>query len=234
MARYLLLFDRFGLFFCGAPSLTRGLVCLLYILLGLTSIVFLGSEYLRTRDHILLSQIWDFPFHRLLRLAGTRWRYSTPPPHGYWKWNLTPDYCLSLSLSHIATDGQSVSLSWYRAPSGAHDQIFVTVWQFLLCLWGGPSLTRGWVCLLSESVSSNKSIVSMYSYIHLTSSLYSLGADPQKTPSLNSSSIVRRCRGNAFTEPLPSNDHMRHNIYTLNIRPDCPMCLHGHSLLFNW
>jgi hypothetical protein len=23
-----------------------------------------------------------FPFRRLLRLAGLRWRYSTPPPHG--------------------------------------------------------------------------------------------------------------------------------------------------------
>jgi hypothetical protein len=34
---------------------------------------------LRTRDHILLSPIWDFPFRRLLRLAGSRWRYSTPP-----------------------------------------------------------------------------------------------------------------------------------------------------------
>jgi hypothetical protein len=32
--------------------------------------------------HILLSQIQDFPFHRLLRLAGSRWRYSTPPLHG--------------------------------------------------------------------------------------------------------------------------------------------------------
>jgi hypothetical protein len=30
----------------------------------------------------LLSQIRDFPFRRLLRLAGLRWRYSTPPPHG--------------------------------------------------------------------------------------------------------------------------------------------------------
>jgi hypothetical protein len=32
----------------------------------------------------LLSQIRDFPFRRLLRLAGLRWRYSTPPPHGSW------------------------------------------------------------------------------------------------------------------------------------------------------
>jgi hypothetical protein len=65
----------------GAPSLTRGRVCGLQLLLGLASVVFLGSESLRTRGHILLSQIWDYPFRRLLRLAGSRWRYSTPPPH---------------------------------------------------------------------------------------------------------------------------------------------------------
>jgi hypothetical protein len=51
---------------------------------GPRQVVFLGSESLRTRDHILLSQIWDFPFRRLLRLTGSRWRYSTPPPHGCW------------------------------------------------------------------------------------------------------------------------------------------------------
>jgi hypothetical protein len=68
--------------FCGAPSLTRGRVFLLYMLLVLASAVFLGFEFLGSRDHILLSQFWDFPFRRLLRLAGSRWRYSTPPPHG--------------------------------------------------------------------------------------------------------------------------------------------------------
>jgi hypothetical protein len=66
---------------CGAPSLTRGRVCPLYMLLALASAVFLGSESLGTWDHILLSQIWDFPFRSLLRLAGSRWRYSTPPSH---------------------------------------------------------------------------------------------------------------------------------------------------------
>jgi hypothetical protein len=44
-------------------------------------VAFLGSESLGTRDHILLSQIRDLPFRRLLRLAGSRWRYSTPPPN---------------------------------------------------------------------------------------------------------------------------------------------------------
>jgi hypothetical protein len=68
---------------CEAPFLTRGLVCLLYMLLALASAVLLGSEFLGTRDHILLSQIWDFPFRRLLRLAGSQWRYSTPPPHRF-------------------------------------------------------------------------------------------------------------------------------------------------------
>jgi hypothetical protein len=68
--------------FCGASSLTRWRVCLLYMLLALASAVLLGSESLCARDHILLSHIWDFPFRRLLRLAGSRWRFSTPPPHG--------------------------------------------------------------------------------------------------------------------------------------------------------
>jgi hypothetical protein len=70
--------------FCGAPSLTRGRVCLLHMLLALASAVFLGSESRGARDRILLSQIWDFAFHHLLWHAGSRWRYSTPPPHGSW------------------------------------------------------------------------------------------------------------------------------------------------------
>jgi hypothetical protein len=57
MTRYLLLFDRYGLVFCGAPSLARGWVCHLYMLLALASAVFLGSESLGTLGHILLSQI---------------------------------------------------------------------------------------------------------------------------------------------------------------------------------
>jgi hypothetical protein len=66
---------------CGALSQTRGLVCRLQWLLGLASAVMLGFKSRGTHDHILLSQIRDFPFRRLLRLAGLRRRYSTPPPH---------------------------------------------------------------------------------------------------------------------------------------------------------
>jgi hypothetical protein len=76
-------FWQFRFCFCGMPSLTRWRVCLLYMLLDLASAVLLGSESLCSRDHILLSHIWYFPFRRLLRLVGSRWRYSTPPPHGF-------------------------------------------------------------------------------------------------------------------------------------------------------
>jgi hypothetical protein len=93
-----------------APSLTRGRVCnlLVQFLLGLVRAVTLGSKSRRTHGHILLSHL-KFPQHRgpgsriyipqeqggpvispdtgfhfcrLLRLAGQRWRYSNPPPHG--------------------------------------------------------------------------------------------------------------------------------------------------------
>jgi hypothetical protein len=68
-----------------APSLTRGRVFRLQFLLALAKAVIFWSESHRTRGHILLSQIRDFPFRRLLRLAGSRWRYSTPPLHGeFW------------------------------------------------------------------------------------------------------------------------------------------------------
>jgi hypothetical protein len=35
----------------------------------------------------------------------------------------------SQSQSYIATDGRSISKSWCRAPSGAHDQIFIIVFD---------------------------------------------------------------------------------------------------------
>jgi hypothetical protein len=116
--------------------------------LALASTVFHGSESLGARDHILLPQILDFPFRRLLGLAGSRWRYSTPPPHG----------CLTLpgseSESYVTTDGQSTSLSWYKAPiRGLRPDFFSVrnteyIWQLCSLFRGTPSLTRGRVCLL--------------------------------------------------------------------------------------
>jgi hypothetical protein len=75
----------------GALTLTRGRVCNLQLLLALASAVILASESRGTRDHILLSQIRDFHFYRLLQLAELRWRYSTPPPH---RIGPVSDFCL--------------------------------------------------------------------------------------------------------------------------------------------
>jgi hypothetical protein len=62
------------------------------------------------------------------------------------------DYCsLSQSQSHIVTDGQSISKSWCPASSGAHDQIFITLWQLGSCFCRAPSLTRGRVLLALTS-----------------------------------------------------------------------------------
>jgi hypothetical protein len=54
----------------------------------------------------------------------------------------------SWSYFTVSTDGQSISKSWCRAPSAAHDQIFITLWQLRSCFCGAPSLTRECVCLL--------------------------------------------------------------------------------------
>jgi hypothetical protein len=51
---------------CGALSLTTGQVCRLQLLIILASAVILGSEFRGTRNHILLSQIRNFPFRCLL------------------------------------------------------------------------------------------------------------------------------------------------------------------------
>jgi hypothetical protein len=42
----------------------------------------------------------------------------------------------SQSQSHVTTDGQSVSPSWCRAPSGAHDQIFLLLESYSPVLMG--------------------------------------------------------------------------------------------------
>jgi hypothetical protein len=80
-----------------APSLTKGWVYSLQLLLGLASTVILGFESHRIYDHISLSRIWDstslevqarylyppvippgtgFPFRRLLPPAGLLSSYS--------------------------------------------------------------------------------------------------------------------------------------------------------------
>jgi hypothetical protein len=67
---------------CWALSLTRGRVCRLQLLLDLASAITFWVRVLWQSWPHLLSQIRDFPFRRLLRLARLRWRYSIQPPHG--------------------------------------------------------------------------------------------------------------------------------------------------------
>jgi hypothetical protein len=58
-ARFLLLSRQLQIRWCGAPSLMKGRVCRLQLLLPLASIVILGTESRGTQDHILLSQVRD-------------------------------------------------------------------------------------------------------------------------------------------------------------------------------
>jgi hypothetical protein len=100
---------------CEAFSLKRRRVCRLQLLLDLASAVFLESESLGSHDHILLSQIWDFPFRRLLRLAGLGWKYSTRPAHGIIILKIKIKATLRLAVYH-----QSVRLGESTAPSSLY------------------------------------------------------------------------------------------------------------------
>jgi hypothetical protein len=81
MIRYLLLFDSYCLAFLGRP-LWRDDGCILYMLLAIASVSFLRSESLLTREHILLSQIWDFLFRRLHCCVVAPNVFKITPWHG--------------------------------------------------------------------------------------------------------------------------------------------------------
>jgi hypothetical protein len=112
---------RLQAFWSGALSLMRGRVCHLQLLLVLATAVIFGFESHGTRDHILLSQIRNFPFRRLLRLTGLPWRYSTPPSHGIGPLNNSSSlhgrlYSLAVSMEDVCwmfvdTETRSI-LSW--------------------------------------------------------------------------------------------------------------------------
>jgi hypothetical protein len=52
------------------------------------------------------------------------------------------------SQSHITTEDQSVSPSWFRGPSGSPDRILISVGHLLFYRCRAPPLTRGRVCHL--------------------------------------------------------------------------------------
>jgi hypothetical protein len=69
---------------------------------------------------------------------------------------------------------QSVSLSWCRAPSGAHDPILLPDWHLLSCPCGAPILTRERFCHLSESQSAVISLLSVFTIyiLHVIKCMY--------------------------------------------------------------
>jgi hypothetical protein len=133
------------------------------LVLILARAVILRSESRWTHAHNLLSQIPDSPqpgepgpliyipqnqggldIPPGIGLTGLRLRYSTAPPH------------VTLQLT--------VSRSWCRAPSGAHDQVFIAVWQLQsFSLWG--------------ALSEERTGLSLYMLLALASAIF-LGSEP--------------------------------------------------------
>jgi hypothetical protein len=79
------------------------------------------------------------------------------------------------SKSKSLCNWQSVCLSWCRAQTGAHDQMFFLVWKLLSCACGAPSLATGRVCHLSVIVDSIVLvIVSKHLQVHNYVLLYTI------------------------------------------------------------
>jgi hypothetical protein len=113
----------------------------------------------------------------------------------------------SESESYVTTNGQSASLSWYKAPiRGLRPDFFSVrnteyVWQLHFWFRGSPSLTRGRVCLLYVPLALSSAVflgpsplglVTVFyclrfeTFIFVASYLsciflYNLESDPQKT-----------------------------------------------------
>jgi hypothetical protein len=124
----------------------------LQLLLVLASVVILVSESRGTHAHILLSQIRDSPNPEgqvpvFVSSQGTGWPSYTPR---HWVPILSPPTTRRATVEVFDPAStretlliksqvtlQSVSQSWCRSPSGAHDQIFIIVWHLPSCFCVG-------------------------------------------------------------------------------------------------
>jgi hypothetical protein len=92
--------------------------------------------------------------HSLLQLTPRLVAISHQPPTILTSVSRSCNESESESESYVTTDGQSASLSWYKAPiQGLRPYSFSVrnteyVWQLRFWFHGEPSLTRGRVCLL--------------------------------------------------------------------------------------
>jgi hypothetical protein len=127
---------------CGAPSLTRGRVCHIQLLLVLASAVVLLAPSRPLTIFLFFPWLrrvlkWSFLFEE--RRGRTSTGYS--PSTGEWLRSLS----LTHSLHRLVSRSLCVGI---KHPSGPYDQIFITVRQLRLCWCGALSLTRGWACRL--------------------------------------------------------------------------------------
>jgi hypothetical protein len=139
----------------------RGRVCKLLLLLGLACAVPLESESREIQVHILNSKYFrfpslegqvpwfiyprdmvaipgtGFPFRRILRHEGLRWRYSNPPPHVH------QNICC-FGMLYIL-----LSLAWnymYTFPGNTNNFFFCFCWNtilFAMCIYTFSKLVWG-------------------------------------------------------------------------------------------
>jgi hypothetical protein len=124
MTRYLLLFDSYVLVFVGRPLWREDGSVFCICCWPSPAQYFSGPSPLD-----LVTKFYCLSFETSLFVAS----YDSQGHGGGIRPHLHTVSPLCQSQSHIATDGQSVCLSWCRAPSGAHGQILITVWQLLSC-----------------------------------------------------------------------------------------------------
>jgi hypothetical protein len=149
---------------CGAPSLKKGRVCRLQLLLVFVSIVILWSESGGTHDHtsILLTQIRDTP-----KPGGLGPRIYIPQELGGLVISqFTGFNSQSQSQNYLATGGSLIIISsWHQVPRGSRPEIFLR----LNCCGNSPHvtsfLTRRWVCLLWRGFAFVKCTYRTYSML---------------------------------------------------------------------
>jgi hypothetical protein len=108
--RYLLLFDSYGLVFVGAISDERTRL----------SFVYAVDPCQRSLSRVRVPRDSEPYF----TVSDLRLRFSSPPTIRRITMEVLDHASTRQGQGHIATDGQSVSKPWCRAPAGTHDQIF--------------------------------------------------------------------------------------------------------------
>jgi hypothetical protein len=134
----------------GTPHLKRGWVCNLQFLLGVTSAMFLGSEFCRTHNQILRLKFETSPVWR------ARFLYLFPPRNRVYQ---IAEEAQSLKLCYNwQSVGQSVLMSGtHLGPIAIFFNYLYR--QFRVCWWGVPSLTSGQICSLQSLLGPASTVI---------------------------------------------------------------------------